>query len=187
MEPEALAGYLAALGSSADPVPGMPADLVARFEIDRVSHSTARFDVRQMLALNKKVLHAMPFARVRERLPAGATEAFWNAVRDNLELMGEATHWWQVVGGDIAPPEQPGEATFFHAALAVLPPEPWDEASWGNWVAALKEPTGRKGKALFQPLRLALTGEDHGPDLKTLLPLIGRERVARRLAIASGA
>ena len=187
VEPEALAGYLAALGSSADPVAGMPADLVAGYEIDRVSHSTARFDVRQMLALNKKLLHAMPFARVRERLPAGATEPFWQAVRDNLDLVGEATHWWQVVAGEIAPVEQPGEADFFRAALALLPPEPWDEGSWGAWVAALKEPTGRKGRALFQPLRLALTGEEHGPDLKTLLPLIGRERVARRLAIASGA
>ena len=87
----------------------------------------------------------------------------------------------------MVPPVQEGEAEFLHAALAALPAEPWDATTWGAWTEALKASTGRKGKALFLPLRLALTGEDHGPDLKALLPLIGRERAALRLRLGAEA
>ncbi len=187
IEPAALAGYLMALGSSMDPAPGMPADLVQRYEIGRVSHSTARFDVRQMLAINKRVLHAMPFASVKDRLPAGATEDFWNAIRGNLDLVSEAADWWQVAAGAIVPPVVEEEGDFLRAALAALPAETWDDATWGAWTGALKDSSGRKGKALFHPLRLALTGEEQGPEMKTLLPLIGREKAALRLRIAAGA
>ena len=187
VEPAALVGYLMALGSSMDPAPGMPAELMQRYEIGRVSHSTARFDVRQMLAINKRVLHAMSFDSVKDRLPQGATEEFWNAIRGNLDLVSEAADWWQVAAGAIVPPTVEGEGDFLRAALAALPAEPWDDATWGAWTGALKDGTGRKGKALFHPLRLALTGEEQGPEMKTLLPLIGREKAARRLRIAAGA
>jgi glutamyl-tRNA synthetase len=187
IEPAALAGYLAALGTSADPVPGLPRDLVATYDITRVSHATARFDTRQMLALNRRVLHEAPFAAVRDRLPEGADEAFWLAVRGNLDLLREARPWFDIVRGTIVPPLQEGEHGFLAAALAALPPEPWDGATWSAWTGALKDATGRKGRALFLPLRLALTGEEHGPDLATLLPLIGRERAAFRLRISAGA
>ena len=187
VEPAALAGYLMALGSSMDPAPGMPADLVERYDIGRVSHSTARFDVRQMLAINKRVLHAMPFGNVKPRLPDGATEEFWNAIRGNLDLVSEAATWWQVTAGAIVPPTVEGEGEFLRAAREALPAGPWDETSWGAWTGALKDSTGRKGKALFHPLRLALTGEEQGPEMKTLLPLIGPEKAALRLKIAAGA
>ncbi len=85
----------------------------------------------------------------------------------------------------MVPPPQPGEAGYLRAALAALPAEPWDTATWGAWTEALKAATGRKGKSLFLPLRLALTGEEHGPDLKALLPLIGREKAALRLRVAA--
>jgi glutamyl-tRNA synthetase len=187
IEPAALAGYLAALGSSADPVPGMPAELAPGFDITRSSHATARFDTRQLLALNRRVLHAAPFDAVRDRLPEGADEAFWLAVRGNLDLMREARPWFDVVRGTIVPPVQEGEHDFLKAALEALPAEPWDEASWAAWTGALKTTTGRKGKGLFLPLRLALTGEEQGPDLATLLPLIGRDRAAFRLRLSAGA
>jgi glutamyl-tRNA synthetase len=187
IEPAALAGYLAALGTSADPAPGLPRDLAPSWDIARVSHATARFDTRQMLALNRRVLHEAPFAAVADRLPEGADEAFWLAVRGNLDLLREARPWFDIVRGTIVPPLQEGEGAFLAAALAALPPEPWDGATWAAWTGALKASTGRKGKALFLPLRLALTGEEHGPDLGTLLPLIGRDRAAARLRIASGA
>ena len=90
-----------------------------------------------------------------------------------------------MVRGTLVPPPQEGEAEFLGAALAALPPAPWDEATWPAWTGALKEATGRKGKALFLPLRLALTGEEHGPEMKTLLPLIGPEKVAQRLRVAA--
>ncbi len=187
VEPAALVGYLAALGTSTDAAPGAPRDLVAGFSLSHISHSPARFDPRQLLALNRRHLHEARFEAVQPRLPEGATEEFWNAVRGNLDLLREARDWWEVVAGSIVPPVQEGEAEFLRAALAALPPEPWDEATWAAWTNALKSSTGRKGKALFLPLRLALTGEEHGPDLKTLLPLIGRPRAAERLKLATSA
>ncbi|MBB5690258.1 glutamate--tRNA ligase [Roseomonas alkaliterrae] len=187
IEPAALAGYLAALGTSADPVAGMPRDLAPGYDLGRVSHATARFDTRHLLALNRRVLHEAPFAAVRDRLPEGADEAFWLAVRGNLDLLREARPWFDILRGSIVPPVQEGEHDFLAAALAALPPEPWDGTTWSAWTGALKAATGRKGKALFLPLRLALTGEEQGPDLGTLLPLIGRERAAARLRLAAGA
>ncbi|MCO6418926.1 glutamate--tRNA ligase [Siccirubricoccus sp. KC 17139] len=186
VEPAALAGYLAALGTPRDPVPALPAALVAGFDMTTISRSPARFDVQQLLALNRRHLHGASFESVQARLPEGADEAFWLAIRENLDLLGEAKTWFEVVRGRIVPPPQPEEGAFLRAALEALPPEPWDEGTWGAWTGALKATTGRKGKALFLPLRLALTGEEHGPDLKTLLPLIGRATAAERLAVAAG-
>jgi glutamyl-tRNA synthetase len=185
IEPAALAGYLAALGTSQDPVPGMPRELVERFDLGAVSRSPARFDAQQLLALNRRLLHTAEFEAVRDRLPEGADPAFWNAVRGNLDLLREARQWWEVVRGTVVPPAQSGEGDFLRAALDTLPPEPWDRETWTGWTGALKGATGRKGRALFLPLRLALTGEDHGPDLHALLPLIGRERAAQRLRVAA--
>jgi len=184
MEPAAIVAYLARLGTSESPEPLPLSALAAAYDISRVSRSPARFDMRQLLALNRRVLHGADFEQVRERLPAGASAAFWDAVRGNLDLLSEARHWWDVVSGQIAPPVQEGESAFLREALALLPEEPWDAATWSGWTTALKATTARKGKALFAPLRLALTGEDHGPELAGLLPLMGRARVAERLRLS---
>jgi glutamyl-tRNA synthetase len=186
VEPAALAGYLAALGSSGDPVPGMPADLAPSYTLDKVSKSAARFDTRQLLALNRKWLHGLDHAAVQDRLPEGTSEEFWLAVRGNLDLFREVRDWWDVVSGDIVPAGDPADADLLRIAAGTLPEEPWDEATWPGWTATLAERTGRKGKALYLPLRRALTGEDHGPDLKVFLPLIGRARALRRLQQAAG-
>jgi glutamyl-tRNA synthetase len=184
IEPEAITSYLARLGSSADPVPMTLPELVADFDISRFSAAPPRFDIRQLMALNRKVLHAAPFEQVSSRLPAGATESFWRAVRGNLDLLTEARGLWDVVAGDIVAPLMEGEADFLEAAAAALPVEPWDDSVWPAWTEALKAATGRKGRTLFLPLRLALTGEDHGPEMKALLPLIGRARTMERLRAA---
>lgn len=186
IEPAALAGYIARLGTSDDPAP-LPLDELARtFTLSHVSQSATRFDGRQLLALNRRVLHALPFEAVRDRLPAGATAAFWNVVRGNLDLLREVGTWWDVVAGAIVPPTIEGEADYLRTALDALPPEPWDGEVWITWTNALRAATGRRGKPLFLPLRLALTGEDHGPEMQALLPLIGRDRAAARLRLALG-
>jgi glutamyl-tRNA synthetase len=185
VEPEALAGYLAALGSSADPVAASAAELAGSYDLARVSKSAARFDTKQLLALNRRWLHGLPYDAVKDRLPDGAGEAFWSAVRGNLDLFRETRDWWDVVAGDIVPVADPADAALLRDAAEILPEEPWDEATWPAWTKAVGERAGRKGKALYLPLRQALTGEEHGPDLKGLLPLIGRARVLERLRHAA--
>ena len=106
-------------------------------------------------------------------------EPFWLAVRGNLTTFLDVAIWWRVVEGEIAPVVE--DAAYLAEALSLLPPEPWDEKTWSLWTSALKEATGKKGKALFHPLRLALTGRDQGPELAVLLPLIGRVKAVGRL------
>ena len=185
VEPGAITAYLARLGSSRDPVPATLAELVADFDFSRFSKAQARFDIGQLQALNRRVLQGLDFAVVAPRLPAGATDAFWRAVRSNLDLLSEARGWWEVVAGTIVPPVLAGEGEFLRTARDLLPPEPWNEQVWTTWTEALKARSDRRGRALFLPLRLALTGEEHGPEMKTLLPLIGRARVAARLQVAA--
>ena len=181
IEATALISYLARLGSSDDPVL-LPFDEQAKiYDISHISRSAARFDTRQLLAMNHKLLAQTPYADVADRLPKGATEAFWLAIRGNIELLSEARLWHNVTDGDIIPPVQEGEDDFLKEAASLLPSEPWDDTTWKAWTTAVREKTGRSGKALFHPLRLALTGEEQGPELRDLLPLIGRTRALARL------
>ncbi len=185
IEPAALAGYLARLGTSEDPFPGTPDVLASAYDISHVSHASARFDGQQLLALNRRALREVPFEDVQDRLPPAATPAFWAAIRGNLDLLNEARGWWDVVAGSIVPPLLDDEAEYLRLALDTLPPEPWDNDIWRIWIDELKGRSGRKGKKLFMPLRQALTGEDHGPELRDLLPLMGRSRAAERLQLAA--
>jgi glutamyl-tRNA synthetase len=185
MEAEAIVAYLARLGSSLSPEILPLAQLAADFDMAKFSRSPARFDMTQLLRLNRQVLHEAGFDAVRARLPEGATAPFWDAVRGNLDLLTEARHWWDVTAGEISPPAIGEDAPFLAEALTLLPEEPWDGQTFAAWTRALKDATGRGGKKLFMPLRLALTGEAHGPELAPLLPLMGRARVAQRLHLAS--
>ena len=181
VEPVALVAYLARLGTSDDPAPLPLAELATNFDLGRFARSSAKFDGAQLLTLNRRVLQSLPFDAVRDRLPPGATEGFWTAVRGNLDLLGEARAWWDVVAGTIVAPDQPEEGPFLSQALGLLPPDPWSAEAWTLWTSALKVASGRRGRALVRPLRLALTGEEHGPELRELLPLMGRGLVAARL------
>jgi glutamyl-tRNA synthetase len=121
----------------------------------------------------------MPYADVRERLGTDFDETLWLAVRGNLTRLDDAKAWEAVVRGSISPTIE--DAAFLTEAAAKLPPEPWDEMTWKNWTSGLATSLGRKGKALFHPLRLALTARDKGPEMAKLLPLIGRAKAEARL------
>jgi glutamyl-tRNA synthetase len=160
-------------------------ELVAIFDLSHVSRNQARFDPAELAALSARTLHQASFESMRERLAVYdivgfKAEAFWLAVRANLSIFSEVIDWWQVVEGDIEPCSE--EPEFLATALSLLPEEPWDQKTWGEWTAALKTRTQRKGKALFHPLRLALTGREQGPELAALLPLVGRIKAAARLS-----
>jgi glutamyl-tRNA synthetase len=144
-----------------------------------------RFSMRRLLEANRQTLTGLSYAQVADRLPSGATETFWMAVRGHLDLLKEAKGWWDVVAGTIVPPVVEGEQALLRIAAALLPPEPWNPDVWFHWIGALRDRTGRTEDDIDVPLRLALTGEDTGPNLQDLLPLIGRARATSRLEIAA--
>ncbi len=189
LEPMAVVSHAALVGTS-DAIHAVadPAELAALMDFAKISLAPGRFDVEELRALNARLLLGLPYAAVAHRLAAmgiasGAPEtvsAFWDAVRGNITTLADVRAWWDVVAGDIAPVRE--DPAFLAAAASLLPSEPWDAATWGAWTNAVKAQTGAKGRALFHPLRLALTGRDTGPELKALLPLIGRDRALARLA-----
>lgn len=158
-------------------------ELAGLVDLAHVSRAPAKFDEHELETLSARTLHQLPLAAVADRLAAlgiAADEAFWQAVRGNLAKLDEAAQWWRVVQGPIEPViADPG---FAAEAAGLLPAEPFDATTWKSWTQAVSAATGAKGKALFMPLRQALTGFDHGPELAALLPLIGREKALKRLA-----
>jgi glutamyl-tRNA synthetase len=179
VEPMTLNAYLAALGTSEHAEPALDlAELVARFDLSRYGRAAPKFDPADLDHLNARLLHILPFEAVSARLPA-LDEETWEAIRPNLVKLDEAEGWLAICRKTLTPVIE--EPDYTAEAAKLLPPEPWDEGTWGAWTGELKAATGRKGKQLFLPLRLALTGLPHGPELKALLPLIGRERAEKRL------
>lgn len=182
VEPMALAACL--VRPDLDQAPDSILGLAEGFELPRAG-GPQRFDTARLLRLNRQILCRAEFASVAARLPGGATEAFWLAIRDEIDLLSEARGWWDVVSGTIVPPVMTEEQSLLRAAQETLPAEPWDHSVLTTWLQHLGDATGRHGARLLAPLRLALTGEDSGPDLGALLPLIGRTRAANRLQIAA--
>lgn len=184
LEPMAVVSLLARLGSS-DPIEPFTdmADVIKAFDIEKFSRGTPKFDSEELFRLNAKILHETAFDAVKNRLESigisGMDENFWLGVRPNLERLFDAKEWWRVARGSVTPVIE--DPAFIDEALELLPPAPWDKGTWMQWANAVKDKTGRKGKQLFMPLRLALTGMEHGPELADLLLLIGTERVKERL------
>ncbi len=185
-EPMAVAALAVLTGSAEAVRPVADLDeLAGLVDLAHVSRAPAKFDEHELDGLNARVVHGLPYAAVADRLAAlgvapERAQAFWEVVRANLTRVSDAAEWWRVVRGPVTPVtgETPDLLT---VARESLPPEPWDAGTWKQVTEAVRTATGLKGKALFLPLRLALTGLDHGPDLAGLLPLIGRERALARL------
>jgi len=160
-------------------------ELMNLIDLSQLSHGAARFDEAELEALSARTLHRAPYAGVADRLAALGiagpnAEALWLAVRGNLSRLDDAVKWRQVAEGDVAPIVE--DPDYLKLAVSCAPEGPWDQSTWGAWTTCLKEATGRKGRALFHPLRLALTGQEAGPELAVLLPLIGRARALARLS-----
>jgi glutamyl-tRNA synthetase len=182
IEPQAIKALLARLGTSdpVEPVVDM-APLVASFDFARFGRAPARFDEGELAQVNARIVHQLGFDMVADRLPAGMTAQAWEAVRPNLTMIAEVADWWRVIEGPVDSPPAGEDADYLAAAAETAGMIDWSADPWHALTTQLKEATGRKGKALFLPLRRALTGRDHGPDMATLLPLIGRERAIARL------
>lgn len=180
---------LAVLVGSSDSVRPVASldELAGLVELAHVSRAPAKFDEHELETLSARTLHQLPYAAVSDRLAAlgvPGTEPFWLAVRGNLGKLEEAASWWRVVEGPVQPVI--ADAAFAASAASLLPEEPFDATTWKSWTGAVAAATGAKGKALFMPLRQALTGLDHGPELAALLPLIGRDKALKRLGGEAG-
>lgn len=181
-EPAALTSFLARLGTS-DPIEPQ-ADIMAlveRFSFEKFGKAPARFDEEELGMLNTKILHALPWAQVADRLmPMGVNQALWEAVRGNIAKLADVKEWLEVIKGPIEPVIE--DASYTDEAAALVPSSSsLDLQSWPALTSALKEQTGRKGKQLFMPLRLALTGRSHGPDMAVMYQMIGAEKAKARL------
>lgn len=185
IEPKAVRALLARLGTS-DPVEAVidAAPLIAGFDFARFGRAPARFDEVELQQVNARMVHQLAYESVAGRLPDGMDAVAWAAVRPNLHRVAEAADWWRVIEGPVTPLVDAADAEYLAQAAAVAAQMAWAGDPWHALTGALKEATGRKGKALFLPLRRALTGLDRGPDMATLLPLIGRERAVVRLGEA---
>jgi len=182
LEAAAITSLLAKLGTS-DPVvaePDLPM-LAERFSFEAAGRAPARFDDAELdHLLNGKLLHDTDFSHVADRLaPLNVGEALWNAVRGNITRLGDAARWREIIEGAIDPVIE--DAPFTEQAAALVPDGPLTEESWSTFTSILKEKTGAKGKKLFMPLRLALTGEVRGPEMGPLFMLIGSEKARARL------
>jgi glutamyl-tRNA synthetase len=186
-EPIAITSHLGRIGTS-DPLEVATSieALGQGFAFSKMGRSPARYDTADLDRLNAQALHALSYAEAQPRLQAlgcDLGEAFWNAVKPNLGKFAEVEQMAVIVRGPVAPVIE--DAAFAEAALRLLP-ETLDEQAWSVWTQAVKAETGAKGKALFMPLRLALTGQAHGPDMAAITPLIGREAIQKRLRGEAG-
>lgn len=187
IEPIALMALLARIGTSQPVEPVTTAvPLIETFDFAAFGRAPARFDPDELAGLNAKILHQLDYDDVAPRLPQGMDARAWNVIRPNLQTLQQADDWWQVVKND--PPAQVdvADAAFLREAESALAELEDGEDLWKRWTSEVKERTGRKGRALFMPLRLALTGRDHGPDMAGMLSLMGRSAALRRLANAAG-
>jgi glutamyl-tRNA synthetase len=187
IEPMAICSLLARIGTSQAIEPFAElSSLVEGFDIGSFGRAPTTYDPDDLQRLNGKILGSTSFALVAPRLAAmglaEVSEAFWYAVRGNIAQLADLRQWWDLCHGNITATIAEEDLAFVQDAATHLPPEPWDATTWQVWTEALKQATGRKGKGLFLPLRQALTGLDHGPELAVLLPLMGARVARERLA-----
>ena len=178
VEPAALLSLMARLGS-ADPVElrtDMEA-LIEGFDISRFGAAPIKFDVADLFPLTAHYLQGLDYASVAPRIsalgvPENIAPQFWAVARDNITTLGDLDAWWTMFRDGAEPVIDDEDAEFIAVAMTLLPQGPLDETSWASWTTAVKEETGRKGKSLFMPLRKALTGQAHGPEMAQVLPLL---------------
>ena len=187
IEAEALVAKLARIGTSLPVEPfASPEPLIESFDFAAFGRAPARFDMDELAALNARIVHQLSYDKVAARLPRGMGEQDWAAVRLNLGRVAEAAEWWEILHGHVECAAAPEDRAFLASAADAAGEIDWSGDSWRELIARLKATTGRGGKALFLPLRRALTGRDSGPEMAALLPLIGKEEALARLRSAEG-
>lgn len=178
VEPMALLSLMARLGSS-QPVElaGSLQDLIDGFDLSSFGAAPTKFDADDLFPLTRAHVQALPLEAVAGRIrelgvPDALAAEFWLVAKGNITVLADLAGWWELFRDGAEPLVDAEDAEFVAQALTLLPPRPWTAATWGEWTAAVKEATGRKGKGLFRPLRRALTGRDAGPEMAEVMPLL---------------
>ena len=183
MRAVAIASLLARIGTSDPVVPHIDlAAIIDGFDLSRFGRATAKFDPAELAQVNIRVIQQLDYASVSDELAeagVGGGGDFWLAVRDNLATVAEAGLWWSVCTADITPVIEAADVT--NAAAELLPEGDLSSDIWSAWTKAVAAETGVKGRGLFMPLRLALTGREKGPEIAPLLAFMGRARIEARL------
>ncbi len=178
VEPMALLSMMASLGSSdAIELRKTVGEVADGFELDHFGSAPTKFDEQDLYPLTARFLHELPLADVASDVaaagvPAELAEQFWDVTRENITTRKDLATWWDLFANGADPVIDEEDKEFIAQAMAMLPEGPFDGETWGNWTKAVKEATGRKGRGLFMPLRKALTGQSHGPDMSAVLPLL---------------
>ena len=178
IEPAAILSQLAFLGSS-NPV-NLKLNLeeiLAAFSLRSFSGNPTKFDEQQLIGLTSDYYRNVPYGQIEGKvlelgIPKTEGEQFWNAVKGNIQTIGEITEWWKILNQEIKPEIKPDDLEFVEFALSILPELPFDFSTWKNWIEVLKSKSDRRGVKLFMPLRMAITGRDSGPDMQTVVALL---------------
>ena len=178
IEAMALLSLMARLGSSR-PVElfGSLDELSEGFDIGTFGAAPTKFDAEDLFPLTRSYVQSLPFAAVADRInslgvPADMAEEFWSVAKGNITVLSDLDDWWTLFRDGAKPLVAEEDRAFVAQALAMLPPQPWTKDTWGQWTTAVKEATGRKGRALFMPLRHAMTGRENGPEMADVMPLL---------------
>jgi len=175
--PEALIALMARLGSGVPVALASLDELAEAFDLGQFGASPTKFDAEDLWPLTRERNQALPFAAVADRIaalgvPDDQAERFWRVASQNITRLDDLGDWWRIFSEGAEPQIDPEDADFIAQAMTLLPAGPFTDATWGEWTAAVKEATGRKGKGLFMPLRKAVTGQAHGPDMSDVMPLL---------------
>ena len=180
--PEALLSLMARLGSSQPVALRLTLDELANgFDVSQFGTAPTKFNADDLLPLTRERNQALPFASVRDRIaglgvPDALAEQFWRVMSANITFLDDLGPWWALCRDGAEPLIEPGDEDFVAQAMAMLPAPPFTDATWSSWTDAVKQATGRKGKALFMPLRKAVTGMPSGPEMMDLMPLLQKVR-----------
>lgn len=184
IHPRAIISFLAKLGTS-DPVELKESieQVISEFSLCKFSKAPTTYSLDELLRINTKLTHKLPFTEARSYFHYPITESFWNKVQGNIHYIKDVEMWWDICSRDISASVE--DKDLIRTAAALLPEGEVSSDTWEVWTKRLKDSTGLSGKALFMPLRMALTGIEHGPELKSVLPLLGRQKIIHRLEMAA--